>query len=71
MLTKVLTAIVLTGALWVAGDAAYQKFGCPLQALGLCPLQRGCCSSETPAKTDGCCPSSSECCKQAPECCVE
>jgi hypothetical protein len=67
MLTKALAVIVMTGALWVTGDAAYRKFGCPMQYLGCCHGARESCSSETKQNNNE--GSSSE--NKTPECCHE
>jgi hypothetical protein len=56
MLTKAITAIILSGALWVAGDAAYRQFGC-CHLNDTCPLSGGCCH-ETPTQPSG------DCCSQ-------
>ncbi len=70
MMTKMLTAIVMTGALWVAGDAAIQQFGCSFR----CPFSSqgtgGCCVLATKPKAGDCCSSGSDWCTPARECCV-
>ena len=63
MLTKMLAAVVMAGALYVAGDAAYQKFGC-------CPTPAsGSCGSITSTDESDCCASSSSCCSAAKSSC--
>ena len=69
MLTKTLIAVVMSGALWVAGDAAYQQFGCCRQR-SECNTPSPCCTS-TPAKSEECCPGGgSDCCAPPSACCL-
>ena len=76
MLTKVLTAIVMSGALWVSGDAVSKQFdccpftGCPFSASSCKPkASPGCCSSTTPVKADDCCSPPSAAKALTPSCC--
>ena len=68
MVTKLLTALVMSGALWVAGDAAYQRFDC-------CSTSVKSCHSAPATKSDDCCDVPSNCCsaKKTPKksCCSE
>ncbi len=68
MLTKMLVAVVMTGALWVAGDAAYQRLGNCSTKCGTLP--RECCYSASTDDTDDCCSTGSECCVPSRECCL-
>jgi hypothetical protein len=70
MLTKLLSAVVLTGALWVAGDAAYQKFDCCTQGSDCCNPPRECCVLATKQKASDCCSRGSDCCNPSRECCL-
>lgn len=70
MLTKMLTAMMMTGALWVAGDAAYQKLDCCFLGLDCCQPQRECCFRATSTKESNCCLSGSDRGKPAPACCA-
>lgn len=62
MLTKMLAAIVMTGALWVAGDAAYQKFGCCFEGSDCCNPARECCVLAAKQPASDCCSTGSSCC---------
>src|SRR5687767_10847426 len=63
MLTKVLTAVLLSGALWVAGDAAYQKLGCCFPTSECCDPPRECCfDAENQSSSSSCCSTKSSCC---------
>src|SRR5262249_48705482 len=70
MLTKALVAIAMTGALWVAGGAAYQNFDCCSPGSDCCNPPHECCVLATKAKTGDCCGSGSDCCFPPRECCV-
>jgi hypothetical protein len=70
MLTKMMAALVMTGALWVAGDAAYQSFGCCHAGSECCYPVSECCFSAASQQTDDCCASGSDCCAPVSECCV-
>ena len=59
MLTKMMAAIVMTGALWVAGDAAYQKFDFGAQP-------KSCCLKKV---TPDCCSTGSSCCEVSRKSC--
>lgn len=78
MLTKLFSAVVLTGSLWVAGDAATRQLGCCYPGADCCNPPQECCFSgacpttaQTQAKADDCCAPGSACCNPANECCVE
>lgn len=54
MITKLMAAIVMTGALWVAGDSVYRN-------IEFCPFSGGCCSSRV-RETPDCGSTGSDCC---------
>jgi hypothetical protein len=54
MLTKLMAAVVMTGALWVAGDSLYREFS-------TCGQQSGC--SSRAQRTIDCCSTSTGCCE--------
>ena len=62
MLTKLMAAVVMTGALWVTGDAANKQLGFSLPGSLCCPFS--CCSSESSR-----CYSGEVCCDPPRECC--
>lgn len=65
MLTKIVTAVLLTGALVVAGDAAYQKIGCCFHGSECCdPASECCLNSANPTSTGNCCST-----QETPSCC--
>ena len=83
MLTKVLTTLMLTGALVVAGDATYQRVGCCFPGADCCPFssccfgvaqqKSNCCSTQS-TRSDCCAAPSrstaqSSCCAQEKNCC--
>ena len=70
MLTKLCAAVVMAGALWVSGDAAYQSLGCCNAGSECCDPVSECCVSATSQKTSDCCSSGSDCCAPVSECCV-
>lgn len=67
MLTKIVAVVMLTGSLVVAGDAAYQKFGCPLAYFSCAHRQSKCHSTEsqsTETQAPSCCSQkSTSCCE--------
>ena len=69
MLTKILTAIVMSGALWVAGDAAHQRFDCCPFSGVCCNPPSECCSTVTAVKTGDCCSTGDDCCTPPSDCC--
>jgi len=70
MLTKSMIAIVLAGALWVAGDAAYKQIGCCNHRSG-CNAPPPCCTLPQSTGTGDCCQPQSECCNPDHQCCPE
>jgi hypothetical protein len=70
MLTKMCAAVVMAGALWVGGDAAYTSFGCCFPGSECCNPASECCVGVTSEKTSDCCSSGSDCCTPVSECCV-
>lgn len=58
MLTKAFTAVVLAGALWVAGDAAYQRLDCCRPGANCCSPARECCEL-TSSSSSNCCSTAS------------
>jgi hypothetical protein len=68
MLMKTMIAVVMSGALWVAGDAAYKQFGCCNQR-SACNAPPSCCTITRTPSTGDCCAPESDCCEPARECC--
>lgn len=66
MLTKLFAGLVMAGALWVAGDAAYSSVGCCYSGSECCPSE--CCAAET---SDCCSAGGDDCCAPVSACCVE
>ena len=62
MFIKIFSAIALTGALWVGGDAAIKSVGCCYPGSFCCDPPRECCFEAGNVKTSGCCASKSTCC---------
>jgi hypothetical protein len=60
-----LASVVLAGALWVAGDAAYKHFGCCDVGADCCSEPSACCLVSAKQPTSDCCSTAkpvSECC---------
>jgi hypothetical protein len=70
MLTKVLAPVLLVGALWVGGDAAYKHFGCCQSDIESSGAPSACCLVKTKAPKSDCCSTGSECCQPISECCL-
>ena len=70
MLTKAIYAIVLTGALYVSGDAAFQSLSCCDTGSSCCVVPLECCSGATQKATSDCCSTGSDCCAPLEDCCV-
>lgn len=74
MLTKMVTALVMSGALWVAGDAAYQNVECCFPGSSCCQPPRECCYSATSSdsgSTPACCKTGEDCCLEPGSCCIK
>jgi hypothetical protein len=71
MLTKMMAAVVMTGALWVAGDAASKNLGCCFLGSLCCSPTEDCCYGvkNTSTETD-CCSPGTVCCDPPTDCCV-
>ncbi|MBM3994205.1 MAG: hypothetical protein FJ303_08640 [Planctomycetes bacterium] len=71
MLTKMFAAMLLTGAVWVAGDAAYERLGC-CHSQSECGELRPTCGSTSQVRRD-CCSAAknkaSDCCSKRSDCC--
>src|SRR5947209_5262738 len=72
MLIKMLAAVALSGALWMAGDAAYQNFGCCSGSSECCYPPRECCFGATTPTAHNCCTEAkANCCAQEGTSCCD
>ncbi len=70
MITKILAAVMLTGTLWVAGDAAVRNFSCCYSGAECCnppseccllakTTTKSCCATKAAKSVKSCCASNS------------